>query len=56
MWYNEGMDTKIRDLPDDLHKDLKRLCVEEEISMNKKILQLITREVEKFRKARSFKN
>jgi hypothetical protein len=37
----------IRRLPDPLHKDFKRLCQSKETSMEKEIVRLISREVEK---------
>jgi hypothetical protein len=37
----------IRQIPDPLHKDFKRLCQGKETSMEKEIVRLITREVEK---------
>jgi len=37
----------IRDIPDDLHKAFKLLCVKQGVSMNKKIIQLIKKVVEK---------
>ena len=42
--------TIIRDIPDDIHKDFKIMCVEKEISMNKELLRMIQEAVKKYRK------
>ncbi len=36
-----------RDIPDDLHKRFKLVCVEQGISMNKQIIELIRKHVER---------
>ena len=41
--------TMIRDIPDNIHKDFKLMCVEKEVSMNRELLRLIKEEVERFR-------
>lgn len=35
------METRIRYIPDDMWDDFKKLCLEEKISCNKKLLELI---------------
>ena len=40
----------IRDIPDDIHKDFKILCVEKSVSMNQELLKMIREAVEKYRK------
>lgn len=40
-----SMKILIRDLPSDVHKAFKILCVKEELSMNKKLLRMIREEV-----------
>jgi hypothetical protein len=37
----------LRQVPDLLHKDFKKLCQTKQISMEKEIVRLISREVEK---------
>ena len=37
----------IRQVPDPIHKDFKKLCQSKETSMEKEIVRLISREVEK---------
>ena len=37
----------IRQIPDPLHKDFKRLCQAKQVSMEKEIVRLISREVTK---------
>jgi signal transduction histidine kinase len=40
------MNVLIRDVPADVHKHFKLLCVHQDISMNKKLLELMHREIE----------
>ncbi len=47
MGYINGMEMKIRDLPTELHYQFKLLCVKKKISMNKYLLKMIEKEVEK---------
>jgi len=38
---------RIREVPDELHQKFKLLCVKKNISMNKHLIQMIKKEVEK---------
>ncbi len=52
------MDTVIiqtRNVPDDLHKRFKVLCVEHEVSMNAKVIELIREFVERQEKKKAKK-
>jgi len=40
------MDTRIRNVPKDVWREFKILCAEQDISMNRKIIELATKEVE----------
>ena len=40
-------DMRIREVPDELHRKFKLLCVKKNISMNKYLIQMIKKEVEK---------
>ena len=46
MVYIVGMDTRIRNVPKDVWREFKILCAEQDISMNRKIIELATKEVE----------
>jgi hypothetical protein len=37
----------IRQIPDPLHKDFKKLCQQKQISMERELIRLMTREVTK---------
>lgn len=37
----------IRKLPDEVHRELKKLCAEKEITINDFLIKLITKEVKK---------
>ncbi len=39
---------RIRNIPENLHKKFKMLCVDEQISINAKIIQLVKEAVEKW--------
>ena len=39
----------IRDIPEDIYRDFKIMCVEKDISMNKELLRMIKETVEKYR-------
>ncbi|GAJ10720.1 unnamed protein product [marine sediment metagenome] len=41
------MEMRIRDLPTELHYQFKLLCLKKKISMNKYLLKMIEKEVEK---------
>jgi len=44
---NESMATiTIRDIPDAVHKELRIQCIREGVSMNQKVVQLLTRYIE----------
>jgi len=43
----------IRDIPDELHKKFKIMCVEKGVSMNAELLRLIKEAVDKYKKPRS---
>ena len=45
----------LRDVPKDLHLRFKLLCVEEGISMNKQVIELIMRHVERLEKKKAKK-
>ena len=53
MLYNIIMVMQVRSVPDELHRQLKILCAEEGVSMNKKVIELIRKEVELKRKGKS---
>ena len=44
------MDSKVRNVPPDIWHEFKLHCVEQNISINKKIIELVTKEVERRRK------
>ncbi len=44
-----------RDIPDNLHKRFKVLCVEHEVSMNAKVIELIREFVERQEKKKAKK-
>jgi hypothetical protein len=47
--YNASMaEMRIRNIPENLHKRFKMLCVDEGVSINHKILQLMKAAVEKW--------
>jgi plasmid stability protein len=39
---------RIRNIPENLHKRFKMLCVDERVSINEKIIQLVKEAVEKW--------
>ena len=43
----------VRDVPAELHHQLKILCAEEQVTVRKKILQLVEKEVAKKRKGKT---
>ena len=45
--YHRLMETRIRNIPPDMWKKFKHLCIEQDISVNKKLLQLVRKEVER---------
>jgi len=46
-FYSGICNMRIREVPDELHKKFKLLCVKKNISMNKYLIQMIKKEVEK---------
>jgi len=40
---------RIREIPDELHKDFKIMCVDKKISMNDLVIQLMKEAVEKYK-------
>lgn len=49
MGYYGYMDTKIRNIPDDLWKDFKKLALDADSSINAMMIELITAAVKKYR-------
>ena len=43
------METRIRSIPDDIWRDFKRMCVDEGVSMNQKVVDLVAGTVERWR-------
>jgi len=51
MLYNTIMKSiMIRNVPEDLHREFKILCVKKEVSINEQLLNLMRKEVEKEQK------
>lgn len=44
------MEVRIRELPNDLHREFKLLCVSEGVTINDKLIELIEEAVRKARK------
>jgi len=44
---NPGMELRVYNIPEGLHKQFKILCVQEGITMNQKIIELMRQAVEK---------
>ena len=44
--------TMLRNIPEDVHKDFKIMCVEKGVSMNAELLRLMKEAVEKYRKSK----
>jgi hypothetical protein len=42
------MDMRIRDVPDDLQWRFKLMCTEMRTSMNKRVIELVRKDVEKY--------
>lgn len=42
--------TMVRDIPEDIHRDFKVMCVQKGVSMNAELLRLIREAVEGYRK------
>ncbi len=40
-------DMRIREVPDELHLKFKLLCVKKKISMNKQLIKMMKKEIEK---------
>jgi plasmid stability protein len=53
MCYNLSMKRiMIRDVPDDIHKDFRIMCLKKDVSMNQELLRMIKEAVEKYRKSK----
>jgi len=46
----------IRNIPDDIHRDFKMMCVGKDVSMNTELLRIITEIVKKYRKGEDHLN
>lgn len=45
----EGMTLTVRELDPELHKEFRHICIDEDVSMNQKVKDLIIEYVEKHR-------